>query len=124
MEDQNKAKTQEFIGLAQAAMMLDISMYTLNNWYKWYGSELNKTSLKLPEIIRASGSHSKRFIKASDLPMLEEFKKNLKRGDMAEFNAAFLWGKRGEAILEKRGSSSKKDIKKIWRDSKIHHNSI
>lgn len=108
----------ELISLSQAALHLEISIYTLNNWYKWYNSGLNKTNLILPEIIREGGPRGKRCIKKSEMPLLLEFKKNLKRGDMAEFSAAFLWGKRGEAILERKGDLDKETIKSIWRDTK------
>lgn len=108
----------QLISLSQAALLLDISMYTINNWYKWYNSDLNHTSLKLPELVRAGGGvHGKRFVRKSELHLFTEFQAGLKRGDMAEFNAAFLWGRRGEAILERKGKNSKEAIKNIWRDT-------
>lgn len=108
----------ELISLSQAALHLEISIYTLNNWYKWYSSDLNKTNLVLPEIVRIGGPRGKRCIRKSEMPLLSEFKKNLKRGDMAEFSAAFLWGRRGEEILERRGALDKETIKSIWRNTK------
>lgn len=104
---------EKLISLKECAEKLNVSIMTLNRWYRWYESGLNDTTLELPQIIR--GSSNKRFIKEGDFYLLERFKKKLRRGMMADYNAVFSWGKKGEELLTTR-NEDKEQLKKMVKD--------
>lgn len=87
---------------SRVAQILDVSVATLNRWYKWYESDdyEKPVGLKLPQYIK--DSRGTKFFTMQDIQALAAFKDSLQgeyRGAMAEFNATYQWGQRGTKIL-------------------------
>lgn len=100
-----------YISIGKAALMLDLSTQTIARWYKWWENDNfeHPENMYLPEYYFKDRKRVKYF-KEEDLVHLEKFHKQLTtehRGVMADFNAAYQWGKRGERILQKRNTSSR-----------------
>ena len=101
--------------VTDVAKLLNRTPQTVNKWNKF--SEMirnNKISrvrpgqIILPQCIRINKI---KYWKEADIDKIIKFSKNIKRGDMAEFNRRFSWGKaRGEEI-SKRVSIKKEKIK-------------
>jgi len=107
-----------YVSINRAAMILDVSAQTIRRWYKWWESpDIKKPEdLYLPPYYHKDRRKTKFFAK-SDIPALREFKHKLQtthKGVMAEFNAVYQWGKRGEKILNNKGISVE-EVKKIIR---------
>jgi len=99
------------------ARELKISPTTIHRWYLWWDSALEKPEgLYLPPYERTDGRKIKTF-DPKDIEHFKRFQKNLPRGAMAEFNATYVWGKRGQSALDKKGIS-KAEVKKIIRDAR------
>lgn len=101
----------EYLSINRVALVLDISVQTIKRWYKWWESpEFKKPEdLTLPPYYHMDRRKTK-FFKSSDIPYLKEFRNKLQtvhRGVMSEFNAAYQWGDRGTAALERKGTSRK-----------------
>lgn len=87
---------------SRVAQILDVSVATLNRWYKWYESDdyEKPVGLKLPKYIR--DTRGTKLFTMADIQELTAFKvalQNEYRGVMAEFNAVYQWGQRGTEIL-------------------------
>lgn len=90
---------------SRTAQKLDISTETLKRWYKWYEDDdyVKPVGLKLPSYV--TDRRNTKFF--SDIAVLElmTFKKQLEgeyRGCMADFNAKYQWGKRGQVIIKNK----------------------
>ncbi len=86
---------------------LDISVPTLNNWYKWYNNPQYEKPKDIPELpaYTQQGKRGTRYWDEDDLPKLMKFKEWLPRGRagiMGEYNARF-WGDRGVRALKNKG---------------------
>ena len=94
----------------KVAQALDISVPTLNNWYRWYldkDIEKPKNTPILPMYTQTS-LRGVRYWDSEDLPALKKFKKWIPRGRagvMGEYTARF-WGKRGERAMKNRGTKN------------------
>lgn len=107
-----------YLSMNQCAYLLDISLITIERWYRWYSSDFNNhPELKLPIIIREGGKRGKKYIKKEDFKLLEDFKNKLPRGAMAEYNATFCWGTYGDSNLEKKGLE-RTELKKTYHKTK------
>ena len=100
---------EDYISIRKVANILDISDHTINRWYKWFESdEFEKPEgLVLPSYV-FKDRRKTRYFKKSDLPVFEAFAKAINtthRGCMAEFNAVYQWGKRGERALANKGET-------------------
>ena len=90
----------------KVAQYLDISVPTLNNWYKWYNNpeyEKPKDTPELPAYTQ-QGKRGTRYWDKADLPKLMKFKKWIPRGRagvMGDYNAQF-WGERGKRALKNK----------------------
>lgn len=103
----------DYISISKVAYIIDTSIETLKRWYRWYESpEFEKPNdLVLPQYYFMDRRMTKYF-KKSDLHMFKEFKAKLATthwGIMADFNAAYQWGKRGKERCENQN----KDFKTI-----------
>ena len=92
----------ELFTTSRTAQILDISTNTLKRWYKWYySSDFEKPKgLKLPEPKR--DSKKTMLFTMEQIQELHQFQVDLRtkyRGCMAEFNAVYQWGTRGNSIL-------------------------
>lgn len=107
----------DYVSIGHAAYLIDVSTITISRWYKWWENPEfeHPEGLYLPPYYYKDKRLTKHF-KKTDIPALEEFGKQLRtvhKGAMAEFNAAYQWGKRGDKILKKRDSSIKEVRKKM-----------
>ena len=90
----------------KVAQHLDISMMTLNNWYRWYldpDTEKPKDMPKLP-MYEQSKERAPRYWKESDLPKLKKFQEWIPKGRgglMGSTNAVY-WGERGRRALKNK----------------------
>ena len=90
----------------KVAQHLDISVATLNNWYKWYNNLEFKKPENTPELpsYTQQGKRGTRYWDKKDLPKLVQFKKWMPRGRagvMGDSNAQF-WGERGKRALRNK----------------------
>lgn len=106
-------KKKEYLSLSECAEKLGVSTMTITRWYNWYNSDATKTHLVLPAIHRI-GANGKKFIEKKDFDVLAKFKKGLRRGMMADYNAAFSWGKNGDRILKER-EEDKQTLKEMYK---------
>ena len=101
---------EKLLTATKVAQHLDISVPTLNNWYRWYNQEASKLKdvPKLPDFIQAS-SRSTRYWEEKDLEKLAAFQAWLPRGRggvMGNWNAKF-WGERGKRALKNKALQKK-----------------
>ena len=104
MTGENKS---DYLSINRVGMSLDISDHTIRRWYKWWeNDEFEKPDgLYLPPYYHLDRRGTKYF-KKEDIPHLKEFRNKIQsthKGAMAEFNAAYQWGKRGEKALKNKG---------------------
>ena len=91
----------------KVAQYLDISVPTLNNWYKWYNNPEYDKPKNTPELpaYTQQGKRAPRYWNKEDLPKLVKFKNWVPKGRagiMGEHNAQF-WGERGVRALKNKG---------------------
>lgn len=90
----------------KVAQELDVSVPTLNNWYKWYmNDDYDKPddTPELPEYEQA-GKGTPRYWTEKDIKKLKIFQAWLPKGRggvMGDYNARH-WGKRGERALKNK----------------------
>lgn len=83
----------------KVAQHLDITLNTLNNWYKWASdpeTEIPGSAPKLPQFTRDWEGGPRRW-EESDLPALQAFKEWIPKGRagvMGKTNSHY-WGERG-----------------------------
>jgi len=100
-----------YVTIGKAALMLNLSQQTISRWYRWWQNDNfeHPKDMFLPEYFYKDRRKIRHF-RVEDLPLLQVFHEQLKSthsGVMAEFNAAYQWGKKGEIFLRKRNSSVK-----------------
>ena len=90
----------------KVAQHLDISVPTLNNWYKWYNNPQYEKPKDVPVLPKyeQNGVRATRYWDSKDLPLLEEFQRWVPRGRagiMGDYNAQF-WGERGKRAFRNK----------------------
>ena len=95
----------------KVSQYLDISVPTLNNWYKWYNNPRYEKPANMPKLPAYTqiGKRGIRYWNKEDLKDLEIFRDWLPKGRggvMGDYNAQF-WGDRGKGILKKKGLQNK-----------------
>ena len=108
----------DYISVSVVCLHLELSTHTIKRWYKWWECDSfdKPKDLYLPPYFFRDRRKTKYF-KREDLAALEEFKTKIQtthRGVMAEFNAAFQWGKRGANILKTK-NMTKKEVQQKMR---------
>ena len=108
----------DYLSITKAAAAIGVSNMTITRWYKWWESDGfdHPKDLFLPPYYFKDKRKTKHF-KKEDIGYLREFRNKLQtthRGAMAEFNAAYQWGKRGHKILVDKGTTAD-EIKKKMR---------
>ena len=92
-----------YLSASKVANILDVSVKTLTNWYKWYYDdtiEKNYDFPKLPDYIQEY-TNGPRYWTLSDIPMLKKFQE---------------WVPRGRNGV--MGKISEKYTSKYWKDKK------
>ena len=97
---------QKKLSANKVAQTLDISVVTLNNWYRWYHSDEFIKPLDTPQLpeYEQHTSRGKRYWSDDDIIQLQIFQDWIpkgKRGVMGDLNAKF-WGKRGKEIQARK----------------------
>lgn len=71
---------KELLTGAEVCVLVGISIYTLNNWYKFKKAEpKNKYAKMLPKFTQST-SRQTRYWKRTDIPKLIEFKNSIPQG--------------------------------------------
>lgn len=90
----------------KVAQYLDISVATLNNWYKWFRNEDFEKPADIPALpqYKRDGARGPRYWNSADLPELQAFRDWLPKGRggvMGDWNARF-WGARGQRAIKNK----------------------
>lgn len=93
----DKFKSEDYVNATQLSQYLNVSVPTINIWYKWYFGDFPKPD-DVPELpkFESRGARQTRYWKVSDLPKIVAFKKWLphgKKGVMGAYTVNF-WGKK------------------------------
>lgn len=93
---------------SRVAQKLDISVATLNNWYKWYHNAEFVKPEGMPDLpeYEQQNPRGPRYWETDDLKALKAFKKWLPKGRggvMGELNAKY-WGERGQRALKNKNT--------------------
>jgi len=112
-----KKLNAEYLTIGKAANAVGVSATTITRWYKWWESDgfEHPEDLYLPPYYYKDKRKIKHF-KKEDIVFLKEFHNKLQtthKGVMADFNAAYQWGKRGERILRNRNTTADEVKKKM-----------
>lgn len=99
---------QNNLSASKVAQQLDISTYTLTNWYKWQETCRTPEHDFLPVLPQYQQRSTKgiRYWKQEDIPIIQQFKDSLPKGRggvMGNYNAKF-WGERGKRDLSNKPS--------------------
>lgn len=93
---------KEKFSTSRTAQILDVSTNTLKRWYKWYRDKNYQKPIGLVLPTPDLDSMGTMYFSIQQIQELQKFHEDLKgkyRGCMAEFNAAYQWGKRGTKIM-------------------------
>ena len=95
MTKNNKAN---YYSISKVAILLDCNACTIKRWYKW-ADENNKSyaEVGLPNFTHLDNTKTKYFTE-TDITQLQQFRKTLKWGEMAKFNAKHHWSKNRKEI--------------------------
>lgn len=95
-------KEKKRFSVEQVAFKVGKSVQTIRSWIIWTETAgKNHPVLKLPKA-EFNGQGGGRTYAAEDVKAFVEFSKNIKYGDMGEWNANRSWGKRGVKINKRR----------------------
>lgn len=110
-----KVLNNNVITIYRAALMLEVSVNTIERWYKWYNDPqyIKRKELILPDLVYTvnNSGHKCRGLYANDFDTLKQFQKNIQRGDMANYNARHCWGKYGKAKTIRPADWKRKNAK-------------
>lgn len=99
------------ITVNKVAQFLDVSVVTINNWYKWYNNEAFTKPKETPYLPPYQQDHPRgvRYWTEDDLYDLKKFRDWIPRGRggvMGEQNASY-WGERGKRALQNKEEKKK-----------------
>lgn len=83
----------EILSITRTALMLNCSPATIKRWYKW----ADKSGKSIREVgLPAYTTDSKGtwYFKLEQVTELQNFRKNLKWGQMSDFNSKYYWSKK------------------------------
>ncbi len=83
----------DMLSITRTALMLNCSPATIKRWYKW-ADKSGKTicEVGLPAYIK--DSKGTWYFKLEQILELQNFRKNLKWGQMSDFNSKYYWSKK------------------------------
>lgn len=83
----------DMLSITRTALMLNCSPATIKRWYKWADKSGKAIcEVGLPAYIK--DSKGTWYFKLEQIPELQNFRKNLKWGQMSEFNSKYYWSKK------------------------------
>lgn len=91
MEDWNIHN--EMYSITRVALMLNCSPATIKRWYKW-AKKSGKTTCEVGLPDYTTDARGTWHFKIEQVQQLQSFKKNMKWGEMAEFNSKYYWSKK------------------------------
>lgn len=83
----------ELLSITRVALLLNCSPATIKRWYKW----AKKTGRTVSEVglpIYVTDTKGTWYFKMEQIPELQNFRKNLKWGEMSDFNSKYYWSKK------------------------------
>lgn len=87
---------EKYYSIQEVADMLGRQAQTIKNWYQWYenaATEEEKARMSLPGFRQDVDNKGTRYFTADAIDQLDEFKKQVGYGTLAEWNRK-RWGKR------------------------------
>lgn len=72
---------ERLLSANEVCVLLDCSIYSLNNWYKFKNENPdNEYAKMLPELVRENGTNGKRMWRHADIGQLIQFKASIPHG--------------------------------------------
>lgn len=105
---------EERFTIARAAQIIGVSTQTLKRWYKWYENPDYEKPIGFCLPKYTENKRGTKFFTMSQVQELQDIRQKMStkyRGCMAEYNAAYQWGRRGTKILQV-GKHYKNKLKK------------
>ena len=89
----------EKLSITRVSLILNVAPLTIKRWYKW-AMNTGKTieEVGLPQYV--TDNRGTWFFTPEQITELQDFRKNLKWGEMADFNSKYYWSKRKEKANE------------------------
>lgn len=83
----------ETISITRVALMLNVNPLTIKRWYKW-AMKAGKTKEEVGLPVYNTDGRGTWLFTLEQVKELQTFRKNLKWGEMAEFNSKYYWSKK------------------------------
>lgn len=83
----------EFFSITRVALMINCSPATIKRWYKW-ADKSGKAICEVGLPAYVTNNKGTWFFNLQDVQSLIQFKKNLKWGQMSDFNSKYYWSKK------------------------------
>ena len=84
----------ETLSITRTALILNCSPATIKRWYKW-AEKSGRTICEVGLPDYSTDGRGTWYFKMSQIKQLQDFRINLKWGEMAEFNSKYYWGRKG-----------------------------
>lgn len=83
----------DLLSITRTALMLNCSPATIKRWYKW-ADKSGKTICEVGLPAYTTDSKGTWYFKLEQVTELQNFRKNLKWGQMSDFNSKYYWSKK------------------------------
>ena len=83
----------EMLSITRAALILNCSPATIKRWYKW-ADKSGKAICEVGLPTYTTDSKGTWYFKLEQVTELQNFRKNLKWGQMSDFNSKYYWSKK------------------------------
>lgn len=83
----------DLLSITRTALMLNCSPATIKRWYKW-ADKSGKAICEVCLPAYTTDSKGTWYFKLEQVTELQNFRKNLKWGQMSDFNSKYYWSKK------------------------------
>lgn len=83
----------DLLSITRTALMLNCSPATIKRWYKW-ADKSGKAICEVDLPAYTTDSKGTWYFKLEQVTELQNFRKNLKWGQMSDFNSKYYWSKK------------------------------
>ena len=83
----------DLLSITRTALMLNCSPATIKRWYKW-ADKWGKAIYEVGLPAYTTDSKGTWYFKLEQVTELQNFRKNLKWGQMSDFNSKYYWSKK------------------------------
>lgn len=83
----------DLLSITRTALMLNCSPATIKRWYKW-ADKSGKAIWEVGLPAYTTDSKGTWYFKLEQVTELQNFRKNLKWGQMSDFNSKYYWSKK------------------------------